>query len=72
MIIFIDAWKSAFIKKFIIIDISFSRWKEGINHLFVRLYVKYPNSILSDWSKNKTFDIVLSWSAKGFIRSIFQ
>ena len=41
-----DAWKSPFIKKFIIIDISFSRWKEGINHLFVRLHVKYLNSIL--------------------------
>ena len=36
MIILTDAWKSAFIKKFVIIDISFSRWKEGINHLFIR------------------------------------
>ena len=48
------------LRSLFIVDISFSRWKEGINHLFVRLCVKYPNSILSDWSKNKTFDIVLS------------
>ena len=70
--IYTDAWKCPFIKKFIITDISFSYRKEGINHLFVRLRAKYPNSILSDWSKNKTFDIVLSWSAKGFIRAICQ
>ena len=48
MIIFTDAWRFPFTKKFIIIDISFSRWKEGINYLFGRLHVKYLNSILSD------------------------
>ena len=71
MIIFTDAWKSAFIKKFIIIDISFSRWKEGINHLFIR-YVNIQILFFLIGPKNKTFDIALSWSANGFIRSICQ